>query len=99
MGLKSLLGIGKRAQQVDAWKAAGAIIVDVRTPQEYSGGHVPGSINVPLNQLEGKLKKLAAMKKPVIAVCASGMRSANATATLKRYGIEAVNGGSWSSLR
>lgn len=76
----------------------GAIIVDVRTPGEYNGGHVKDSMNIPLDKLNGKVEMIKKKNKPVIACCASGMRSASATALLKRHGIEAYNGGSWFSL-
>jgi len=39
------------------------------------------------------------MNKPVILCCASGIRSANATATLKKAGVDAINGGGWRSLQ
>lgn len=77
----------------------GAVILDVRTPGEYSSGHVKGSINIPLDQLRNKTNKL---KKgtPVITCCASGMRSASAMSILKGQGYTDVyNGGSWMSLR
>lgn len=77
----------------------GAVIVDVRTPGEYSSGHVKNSINVPLDKINGKIEMLKKKNKPVVACCASGMRSGSATAILKRNGIEAYNGGSWTSVR
>ena len=77
----------------------GAVIVDVRTPGEYSSGHVKNSINIPLDKINGKIDMLKKKNKPVVACCASGMRSGSATAILKRNGIEAYNGGSWTSVK
>lgn len=75
----------------------GAQIIDVRTPAEFSGGHINNSKNIPLQQLTSQMKKLDA-KKPVITCCASGMRSASAATILKQNGFDAYNGGGWSSL-
>lgn len=72
----------------------GAILLDVRTKEEYRSGHVQGSVNIPLDALSGKLKTLK-KETPIVAVCASGMRSSSATNLLKNNGFEAYNGGSW----
>jgi len=79
--------------------AKGAIIIDVRTPQEYKSGHIKGSLNIPLQTLTQNLNKIK-QGKPIITCCASGMRSASAKSILKNNGFEEVyNGGSWSSLQ
>jgi rhodanese-related sulfurtransferase len=70
-------------------------IVDVRTPQEYMGGHVTGSINIPLSELAVRIDEIKNMAQPIVLCCASGMRSGQATLFLKQHGIECVNGGSW----
>ncbi len=72
-------------------------IVDVRSKGEFSSGNIPSSLNIPLQELAGKIKLLD-KSKPVITCCASGMRSASAKAILKANGFEVVNGGSWVSL-
>lgn len=70
-------------------------IVDVRTRGEYSGGHVAGSINIPLNEIPLRMDELESMKGPLILCCASGMRSSQAENYLSRQGMECLNGGSW----
>ncbi|MCW3078628.1 rhodanese-like domain-containing protein [Segetibacter sp.] len=71
-----------------------ATIVDVRTPGEFAGHHVPGAINIPLDEVAQRINELKELPKPVIAYCRSGNRSAMAVAILKQHGItEAVNGG------
>ncbi len=77
---------------------AGAIIIDVRTRAEYQGGHVAGSQNIPLNELEQNIKKIQKMGKPVITCCASGARSGVAARNLNAIGIEAHNGGPWTRV-
>lgn len=75
-------------------KSAQAVVVDVRTPGEYMGGHVAGSINIPLNEVPARVDEFKDMGK-VVLCCASGGRSGQATMFLQQYGIECVNGGSW----
>jgi rhodanese-related sulfurtransferase len=96
--LKNLFGIGPKVD-LGELIANGAVIVDVRTKGEYQGGHVKGSINIPLNALSSSLSKLK-KDKPIITCCASGMRSASAKGILKSNGFSEVhNGGSWMNLR
>jgi len=68
------------------------IIIDVRTPGEYSSGHLPGAHNIPLDQLPGAVPSVrdAAGRGDVLVVCASGARSAQACATLAEHGVDAA---------
>ena len=71
-----------------------ATIIDVRTPEEFAGLHVPGAINIPLDQLPERIEELKGMSKPIVAYCRVGNRSGIAVAMLKQRGIsDAVNGG------
>jgi len=95
--LKNLFGI--KSVDYKALVDEGAIIIDVRTPGEYNGGHIKGSVNIPLDTLERNLGKLKDKQKPVIICCASGMRSSRAKGILEAKGYEnVVNGGGWASL-
>ncbi len=77
----------------------GALLVDVRSHDEYKSGHAKNSINIPLDKLESNLSKLPSNKN-IIVVCQSGMRSRSAASFLKSRGYEHVyNGGSWSNFR
>jgi len=77
----------------------GAIIIDVRTPGEFSSGHIKGSINIPVDKLSSNLNKLKAKNKSIITCCASGARSAAAKSILKTNGYANVyNGGAWHRL-
>lgn len=70
-------------------------IIDVRSRGEFTGGNVAGSINIPLNEIQGKVSEIKEMKQPIILCCASGNRSGQATYFLKEQGINCENGGSW----
>lgn len=76
----------------------GAIIVDVRSAGEYAGGHIKGSLNIPVETIQGKVADLKKKGKPIITVCRSGARSGMAQSALTAAGIEAYNGGPWDSL-
>ena len=99
MGLLSMLGLGGKSESVKEFMEKGAVIIDVRTPGEYQGGHIKGSKNIPLNVISLKINEIKKLGKPVIACCASGMRSGQAASILKNSGIDAMNGGGWSSLQ
>jgi rhodanese-related sulfurtransferase len=73
-------------------------IIDVRTPQEFRGGHVAGSINIPLQEIPQRVKEIRQFNQPVILCCASGGRSGQATQFLSGHQIECVNGGSWMDV-
>ena len=97
MGLLSFLGFGN-ATLKEALKK-GAIIIDVRTPNEYDRGRVPDSINIPVDRIPVNSERIKQMKRPVIFCCSSGSRSGNATRIMKEYGKKDVyNGGSWENV-
>jgi rhodanese-related sulfurtransferase len=66
-----------------------AVVVDVCEPAEYAAGHIVGSKNIPLGDLQAKLAGAVKNKSlPLILVCQSGARSARAVATAKTLGFE-----------
>ncbi|MEU1494909.1 rhodanese-like domain-containing protein [Streptomyces sp. NPDC005776] len=69
------------------------VVIDVRTPGEYAGGHLPGAHNIPLDDLEHALPTLreTADRGDLLMVCASGTRSQNAGTTLASNGIPAAS--------
>lgn len=97
--LKQLFGFAPKTDYTDLVKQ-GAIILDVRSKGEYAGGHIKGSLNIPVNILSNNLAQLKDKNKTIITCCASGMRSASAKSILKSNGYSQVyNGGGWSSLQ
>lgn len=96
--IKELLGIKPPANYKELMREGG-IIVDVRSKAEFSGGHIKGSKNIPLQTLSANPNIIKDKTKPVITCCASGMRSASARSILRSRGFTNVhNGGSWSNL-
>lgn len=73
-------------------------IIDVRTPAEFMGGHVSGSINIPLQEVPNRVDEIKAMPQPIILCCASGMRSQQATSFLRQHGVDCSNGGGWMEV-
>jgi phage shock protein E len=76
----------------------GAFLVDVRTPEEFSGGHVPGSVNIPLSDIEKELAQFKD-KDQIVVFCRSGARSGQALQILNKNGFTNVsNGGTWTQV-
>jgi phage shock protein E len=97
MSLLSFFGLG--GSKVKDALRRGAIIIDVRTPQEFDQGKVPGSINIPVDRIAANTERIKSMNRPVVFCCASGMRSSNAASIMKGKGLKEVyNGGSWYSV-
>ena len=97
--LKNIFGLGTKVDYAQLI-GNGAIVLDVRSRSEYAGGHVNGSINIPLDQLKDNLPKLKNKERAIITCCASGIRSSSAKSILKQEGYTHVyNGGSWQSLK
>ncbi len=97
--LRKLFGLGPATDYAQLVKD-GAIIIDVRSKGEFDGGHIKGSINIPVDALANNLSKLKDKNKTIITCCASGMRSAVAKNTLTANGYTQVyNGGGWNSLQ
>ncbi|MDX1445306.1 rhodanese-like domain-containing protein [Lishizhenia sp.] len=83
-----------------ALKDNGAILLDVRNPGEVKSAGIKSAVNIPLQNLSSKeITKLKSKNKPVVCVCASGVRSNMAKSKLKAAGVEAYNGGAWSRMK
>lgn len=69
----------------------GIVLLDVRTPEEYREGHVPGSILLPVDELEAKIAGIIPDKQTTVFVyCRSGRRSAIAANTMIKLGYSSV---------
>lgn len=94
--IKKLFGGNNPTDYKDLLKK-GAVVLDVRTPQEFKNGHIKGAKNISVQTLAGRLNELN-KETTYVTCCKSGMRSANAARILKKNGFTAYNGGGWSSL-
>lgn len=85
--------------------ASAAVVIDVRTKEEFDGGHLARAINVPVDDLEGKTAEVrdqvgGDLAKPVAVYCASGKRAERAKAILEKAGFTNVtNAGGYSALK
>ena len=68
----------------------GAVLLDVRTPDEYRQGHIPGSKNVPLQSIDRVNAVVENKGTPIFVHCLSGARSSQATAILQQMGYTKV---------
>jgi rhodanese-related sulfurtransferase len=66
------------------------ILLDVRTTQEFSGGHLPGARNLPVDELRGRLGELPRDRR-ILAYCQVGQRGYIATRILLQHGFDAAN--------
>ena len=79
-------------QQLHEARAQGAswLLVDVRSPGEFTSGHIPGAINVPLGELKSRKAELEAGREGLYVVCQSGGRSSKASKQLAGWGFDQV---------
>ena len=76
----------------------GALLVDVRTPAEFSAGSVKGAVNIPLDKVQSQLSKFK-NKKNIVVFCRSGSRSSQAKRILEQNGFQnVINGGTWENV-
>jgi phage shock protein E len=70
-----------------AWGDRSLLVLDVRTPEEFAEGHLPGAINIPHTELAGRIGELsAARSQDIVVYCRSGKRSLQAIDTLEDAG-------------
>ena len=91
MGFFDLLKSPDMNQGVKDYQATpGAVLLDVRTPEEYREGHIPGSKNVPLQSLDKVTGMINHQDTPIFTYCYSGARSSQAVSALHRMGYTNV---------
>lgn len=77
----------------------GALLLDVRSPEEFADGHLAGAVNIPVDALPGRLAEVEPKDRPVVVYCRSGARSSKARGLLLEHGwtkVENLGGmGSW----
>lgn len=70
-----------------------SIIIDVRTVAEFAEGNVPGSLNIPLDEVTDHLQQFKEYEVPVVLCCRSGNRSGNAMQWLQSQGVDNLYNG------
>ncbi len=69
----------------------GAVVIDVRSPEEFRSRHLPGVVNIPLNELRGRVpRQVPDQNKVLLLHCESGIRSLNGLRQLQRLGYKNV---------
>lgn len=104
LGAAAIITIAACAKNPDSGRVkklldSGAMVIDVRTPAEFASGHHPRAVNIPVDQIESRIRELGDKTKPVVLYCQSGNRSGRAKHTLEAAGFTAVtNAGSLRDL-
>ena len=102
LGFLILKKLGRVSPKVaNEMLTAGAVVIDVRGRAEYSAGHLPGSVNVPLGEIASTIHEVSPNKaRPILVYCLSGSRSAMAKRVLAGHGyMQVANLGSLSRAR
>jgi len=103
MGLLNFIFGGNADKGVDipALIQEGALVVDVRSPGEFSGGHIEGAVNIPYDVISREIEKHASEKdRPIILYCHSGARASAAKKSLVQMGYaQVVNAASLRNMR
>ena len=93
--LSDLFGGGQIKQAI----REGAVIIDLRTAYEYDQGHIPQSLNIPVDRIKANIGRIKVLRKPVILCCSTGSHCWEAANILREAGVpQVINGGSWQSL-
>jgi len=93
VGAYLMFGRGREIQGGEARQlvAAGARLVDVRSPEEYARGHLPGAVNIPVQELDRRLADAGPVDHELIVYCRSGHRSSRAAQILREHGFTKVH--------
>lgn len=79
--------------------AAGARVIDVRTPAEFADGAYPGAVNIPLAALPARMHELEPKDTPVVLYCETGARSGHGMRILKQNGFtDVINAGGLADM-
>jgi phage shock protein E len=94
--LSDIFGGGGKIKQA---LREGAVIIDLRTAYEYDQGHIPHSLNIPVDRIRANIDRIRDLNKPVVLCYSNASHYQEAAEILRNTGITRVyNGGSWQSL-
>lgn len=94
----NFFGRGGDTELIEEYINKDAIVIDVRTPQEFHAGNVPESILIGMHEIAQSVEKIKAYNAPIILVCLTGSRASSAKRFLKQYDIDVINGGYWQNI-
>jgi rhodanese-related sulfurtransferase len=88
--------VGQRPSRIDPQNARqlvadGAVLLDVRSPQEFAASHLPQAVNLPVDQLRERMDEVRQFDRPLVVYCASGMRSNRAAGILRSAEVQDVH--------
>lgn len=98
MGIFDIFKRKNMSAEIKDYLSKGAIVLDVRTQEEWDEGHSEGAKHIVLQTIPDNIDVIKSWDKPVIAVCRSGARSGQATQFLKQNGVDIINGGPWGDV-
>ncbi|TVZ56035.1 rhodanese-like domain-containing protein [Lutibacter sp. Hel_I_33_5] len=98
MGQFGVFSEKETIEKIKEYLANDAVVLDVRTQEEWNEGHVEGAQHIILNLIPHQVEEIKSWNKKVIAVCRSGARSGQATRFLEQNDIDVVNGGPWQNV-
>lgn len=99
MGLLDFLFNRKNmTNEIKEYLEKGAIVLDVRTAEEWNEGHSKDAKLITLSTISARVDEIKGWNKPIIAVCKSGGRSSQAVKFLLNQGVDVINGGAWQNV-
>ncbi len=98
MNLSKEFSNKKKQEEIKNYIEKGAIVLDVRTLEEWNEGHSERAEHIVLNTIPKEIDKIKIWNKPIVTVCRSGNRSGQATKFLLNKGFDVINGGSWQNV-
>ena len=85
-------------ENIKAFLKKGAVVIDVRTIEEWNDGHIKGAKHIVLQTIPEYVEELKSSETSYIAVCKSGGRSEQAAQFLRSQGLDIINGGPWQNV-
>lgn len=98
MGLFDLFKRKDMSSEIKEYLEKDAVILDVRTLEEWNEGHIESAKHIVLNLIPLEIEQIKSWNKSIITVCRSGGRSGQAAQFLAQNGVDVINGGPWQNV-
>jgi rhodanese-related sulfurtransferase len=96
--LNSMFGINSNSEKITELIEKNAIIIDVRSSDEFKQGNIPNSKNIPIDEFKSRIDEIVRIDSPIILCCLSGKRSDIAFSILKQKRNDCINARSWKKI-